>query len=275
MFEKLTFCINPLPGHRKQHRRSCSMARHLTSLPPLNTLRAPSRIQLVSAAFGRLRERLWNKHNIKLVTKCKVYHAIILSCLLYSSETYTLCRRHIQRLSQIHLRHLRAILGIRWSDRVTNDEALQRADVPSVEAMILSRQLTWTGHVVRMNDDRLPKAVLYGKLWQAKRNVGRLHLRYMDCTKRHFHAANINKRHWEEMAYHRSAWRTAVEKGAAKAETKRTTGAEIKRQRRHERAFALANRTNQQPEFACRYCGRKIAARMDQLSIEKACAGKH
>ena len=48
-----------------------------------------------------------------LVIKCKVYHAIILSCLTYSSETYTLYRRHIQRLSQIHLRHLRAILGIR------------------------------------------------------------------------------------------------------------------------------------------------------------------
>ena len=49
-----------------------------------------ARIQSASAAFGRLRERLWNKHNIKLVTKCKVYRAIILSCLLYSSETYTL-----------------------------------------------------------------------------------------------------------------------------------------------------------------------------------------
>ena len=57
----------------------------------------------------------------------------------------------------------------------------------------------------RVNDDRLPKTVLYGELWQAKRNVGRPHLRYMDCTKQHLHAANINKRHWEEMAHDRSA----------------------------------------------------------------------
>ena len=118
-----------------------------------------ARIQSTSAAFGRLRERLWKKH-IKLVTKRKVYRTIILSCLLYSSETYTLYRRHIQRLSQIHLRHLQAILGIRWSDRVTNNEVLQRADMPSIEAKLLSQQLTWTGHVVRMNDDRLPTAVL-------------------------------------------------------------------------------------------------------------------
>ena len=42
MFEKLRSCTNPLPGHRIYHRRSCSMVHHLTSLPPLNTLRAPS-----------------------------------------------------------------------------------------------------------------------------------------------------------------------------------------------------------------------------------------
>ena len=63
-----------------------------------------------------------------------------------------------------------------------------------------------------MNDDRLPKEVLYGELWQAKRNVGRRHLRYMDCTKRHLNAADINKRHWGEMAQYRSAWRTTVKK---------------------------------------------------------------
>ena len=63
------------------------------------------------------------------------------------------------------------------------------------------------------------------------------------------------------------------QKRSRKAEAKRATDADIK-QRRHERALALANRTNQQPEFACRYCGRKLAARIGQLSHERACARK-
>ena len=88
---------------------------------------------------------------------------IILSCLLYSSKTYTLYSRHIQRLSQIHLRHLRAIFGIRWSDQVTNNEILQHTDMPSIEAVLLNRQITWTGIVVRINDDRLPKK---GRRWR-------------------------------------------------------------------------------------------------------------
>ena len=231
MLEKVRSCINPLPGHRTQHRRSCSMVRHLTSLPPLNTLRAPSQITAASTKNCRREfsrplpcsddssNDYGNKHT-KLVTQCKVCSAIILSCFLNSLDTHTLYGRHIQPVSQIHLHHLRAILGIRWSDRVTNNEVLQRADIPSIEAMLLSRQLTWTGHVVWMNDDQLPKAFLYSELWQAKRDVGRPHLRYTDCTKRHLHAADINKRHWEEMAHDRSAWRTAVKQEPQKPKPK-------------------------------------------------------
>ena len=65
--------------------------------------------------------------------------------------------------------------------------------MPSIKAMLLNWQLTWTGHIVRMNDDRLP-------------NVGRSHLLYMDCTKRYLHAADINKRHWEEKVHDLSEW---------------------------------------------------------------------
>ena len=286
MFEKLISCINPLSGHRTQHQRVLFNGTPLNVATVFKYLgstiandcslnkKLSARIQSASAAFGRLHERLWNKHNINLVTKCKVYHATILSGLLYSSETYTLYRRHIQRLSQIHLRHLRAILGIIWSDWVTSNEVLQRADMPSIEAILLSRQLTWTGHVVWMNDNQLPKAVLYGELWQAKRNVGRPHLCYIDCTKRHLHAADIIDRHWEEIAHDHSAWRTAVKNGAAKAETRRATDAKIKQQHCHERALTLANRTNQQPEIACQYYGRKLTARIGQLSNERACARK-
>ena len=57
MFEKLRSSINPLPGHRTQHRRSYSMLRHLTSLPPLNTLGAPSLTTAASTRNCRLEFR--------------------------------------------------------------------------------------------------------------------------------------------------------------------------------------------------------------------------
>ena len=39
--------------------------------------------------FGHLRERLWNKHNVSIGVKGKIYQAIILYTLLYGAETWT------------------------------------------------------------------------------------------------------------------------------------------------------------------------------------------
>ena len=49
-------------------------------------------------SFGRLRERLWNNHNVSIRVKGKIYRAIILSTLLYGAETWTVYRRHVKKL---------------------------------------------------------------------------------------------------------------------------------------------------------------------------------
>ena len=71
------------------------------------------------AAFSRLQKRLWGRRSIRLLTKLKIYQAVVLLCLLYSAEAYILYRRHIKRLSSVHLKQLRTLLGIRYTDRIT------------------------------------------------------------------------------------------------------------------------------------------------------------
>ena len=41
------------------------------------------RISKASAAFGKLCNRLWQRHEIKLTTKVAVYKAVVVSVLLY------------------------------------------------------------------------------------------------------------------------------------------------------------------------------------------------
>ena len=48
-----------------------------------------------SAAYGKLRERLWDN----LRVKCKVYKAIVLSTLLYGAETWTVYRTQVEKLN--------------------------------------------------------------------------------------------------------------------------------------------------------------------------------
>ena len=46
-----------------------------------------TRISKASSAYGRLQERVWKPHGIKLNTKIKVYTATVLTTLLYGADT--------------------------------------------------------------------------------------------------------------------------------------------------------------------------------------------
>ncbi|KAL6487614.1 hypothetical protein MHYP_G00042400 [Metynnis hypsauchen] len=122
----------------------------------------------ICKALFRLRSHVLKQHNIQKSTKLKVYKTVMLTSLLYGCETWTLYRKHVKLLESFHMRSLRSILGIRWQDRVTNLEVLNRAESTSIEVMILKAQLRWTGHIIRMEPYRIPRQLLYGELSTGK-----------------------------------------------------------------------------------------------------------
>ena len=106
-----------------------------------------ARISKASSAYGRLQERFWKLHGIKLNTKIKVYRVTVLTTLLYGAEIWTCYRRHVKMLDSFHMRHLRYFMGIKWQDKITNNEVLQRAKMVGMEAMQMTAQLRWVDHV--------------------------------------------------------------------------------------------------------------------------------
>ncbi|KAL8566846.1 hypothetical protein ACOMHN_052244 [Nucella lapillus] len=131
-----------------------------------------NRISKASSAFGRLREKVWERRGISLKTKLKVYRAVVLTTLLYGCETWTVYRRHEKQINHFHLRCLRNILHIRWQDKVPDTEVLKQADIPSAVTIMRKAQLRWAGHVSCMHDNRIPKQLLYGELCCGKRTAG-------------------------------------------------------------------------------------------------------
>ena len=130
-----------------------------------------NRIAKASAAFGRLRENVWECRGLSLTTKLKVYRAVVLTTLLYASETWTVYSRHAKQLNHFHLSCLRRLLRVRWQDKIPDTEVLNRAGIPSIYTLLQKTQARCAGHVVRMSDSRLPKQLLYGELCQGKRSV--------------------------------------------------------------------------------------------------------
>ncbi|XP_042239168.1 uncharacterized protein LOC121877470 [Homarus americanus] len=131
-----------------------------------------TRINLTSAAFERLRTRVFLNNDLKYGTKTAVYLAVCISTLSYASETWTPYRRQIQMLENFHTRCLKRIFGISWEDRLTHEELYRRSNTTNIEAMLAKRHLRWLGQVIRIPDHRLPRQILYGKLSHGNRSAG-------------------------------------------------------------------------------------------------------
>ena len=73
------------------------------------------------------------------------------------------------------------------------DEALSRCGISGIEAFILQVQLRWVGHVHRMPDSRIPKAVFYSELASGSWTLGRPLQRYRDSLKVNMQSADIDQ----------------------------------------------------------------------------------
>lgn len=176
-----------------------------------------SRIGKASTTFGRLSERVWKNKSLSLHLKIKVYEACILSTLLYGSETWCTYRRHEHRLNAFHFRCLRTILGFTWKDHVPNTAILSTTKSTDMYTVLRIRRLRWAGHTCRMDDSRLPKALLFGEIADAPRCAGRPRLRYKDVLKRDLQVFGIPHNTWETSAGNRAKWQAAIRSGAKRS----------------------------------------------------------
>ena len=222
-----------------------------------------ARIAKASSAFGRLKGNVWERRGIKTSTKLKVYRAVVLTTLLYGSESWTVYSRHARQLNHFHTTCLRRIFRIKWQDKIPDTEVLRRADLPSIHTLLQKAQLRWAGHVARMPDHRLPKQLLYGELKEGKRSRGCPKKRYKDSLKSSLKAFDIEVESWESDAQDRQRWRSQVASGAQRAESRRTTIAQQKRAARKARA---ASTSLTAPTHRCSVCGRLFGARIGLIS---------
>lgn len=222
------------------------------------------RIGQANGAYGRLRTKVFENHNLTLNTKTMVYHAVVISALLYGSETWTLYQRQVKLLEQFHMKSLRKLLGVTWRDRVSNLEVLRRTRCVSLENVLNRNKLRWVGHVIRMDDVRLPKQLLYGELSLGMRTAGGQLKRYKDSTKKILKACNIPPENLEALAKDRQDWRTLSRQGLLHFEEARTRRLLEARERRHQ---AAASTTSTTPtDFVCPECGRFCGSRIGLTS---------
>ena len=212
------------------------------------------RLGQANGAYGRLRTRVFENHDLTLSTKIMVYHAVVISALLYGSEAWTLYQRQVKLLEQFHMKSLRKLLGVTWRDRVSNLEVLRRTSCVPLESILHRNKLRWVGHVIRMDDIRLPKQVLYGELSTGARTAGGQLKRYKDSTKKVLKACNIPPENLETLTKDRKDWRTLSRQGLSHFEEARNRRLLEARGRRHQ--AAVSTNPSTPIDFVCPEFGR-------------------
>ncbi|XP_014770758.1 uncharacterized protein LOC106869505 [Octopus bimaculoides] len=187
------------------------------------------RIAKGSAAFGKLEKRVWADRDISLQTKISIYKACVLTALLYSGETWTIYKRYVKMLERFYQKCLRRILGVKWKRFVADTEVLRRAHCSSIEKHIILAQMRWTGHVIRMKDDRLPKRLFYGEISSGERPRQKPSKRYKDCIKQNLKKLDMYESDWEGDVLDRSKWRAVVRTSCDAWEEKMFQQLELKR----------------------------------------------
>nr|VZI28741.1 unnamed protein product [Spirometra erinaceieuropaei] len=204
---------------------------------------------------------VWNRHGLQLSTKLKMYKAVILPTLLYGAETWTVYTRQARRLNHFHLSCLRRILRLNWQDRIPDTEVLERTGILSIYSMLRQIQLRWSGHLVRMDDERLPKRLFYGDVATGSRRQGGQIRRYKDTLMSSLKRLHINPTNWKELARDRPTWRRTVKAGAAIYDANRIAAAKVKREARKSQLRPIRNAAAQ-PLPTCPRCQRTFRARI-------------
>ena len=227
-----------------------------------------NRIAKSNCAFGKLYKGLCNNKHLRIKTKISVYRDVALTTLLYGSESWVTNRNYLKLLERFHQRCLCTILNIHWSDYITNLMVLERADIASIEAMLLKIQLHWAGHVSRMEDHHLPKIILYGELSSGLRNRAAPKKRYKDNLIKSLGACNISHLEWTTLAEDCDAWCHTISKAASSFESSRRSAIEEKRQRRKTSA---ATTPNPDETFTCCHYNRTCRSCIGLTSHKHAC----
>ena len=69
--------------------------------------------------------------------------------------------------------------------------------------MLMKHHVRWAGHLVRMDDSRIPKQLFDGELSEGKRSQGGQKKRYTDSLKASLKTLQIDTSTWENAALDR------------------------------------------------------------------------
>ena len=118
-----------------------------------------------------------------------------------------------------------------------------------LEIQLGRRPLRLIGHVIRMDDNRLPKQVLYGELSTGERRAGGRKNSHKDQIETVLKSLKVALELLETYAADRSGWRTKCHEGAKKCQQNRNDLTRFRRHKCHQQDLNVEDQ-----RFPCTVC---------------------
>ena len=111
------------------------------------------RIQLATVSFQSL-EVIWKHRSlVPTATRIRSYQALVESVLMYNCGTWGLTEAIADKLDRFQRKLLRRVMGISWSDRVTNEALHEESGITRASEQAIDARWRLFGHALRMHED--------------------------------------------------------------------------------------------------------------------------
>ena len=132
-----------------------------------------------------------------------------------------------------------------------NTEVLRLCGISGIETVLLTAQFHWVGHVIRMDDNRIPKQIFFGQLSLGKRpQCGPLRC-YKHTVKVNMKRCGLQPKTLTTAVLDRAQWRTTCQSAIQSFEKTRVAELERKRAGNVCLSVRLLNRLTFELDFLC------------------------
>ena len=167
-----------------------------------------ARLNKANGAFSMLKT-VWRSNKYSERTKLRIYNSNVKTVLLYGSECWKYNVADMKKIDAFHNRCLRRICKIYWPEIISNINLHKRTSSQPLSLVIKKKRLTWLGHVLRMNNNRIPKITLSWKPTGSRRR-GRPKGTWRRTMETDLVESNLTWEEVEETAQYRREWRDLV-----------------------------------------------------------------